>query len=193
MVTSQNMVAIREKEEPGEAEEEKELVTYNITNTVHYTQGKMTSLVFFKKCPVIEREKSIASQLKVISLSEGSVYETLYCYMSASMAPYFKSFVRESGKADRDGDKMATSLEKKIAKLEMGLLHLLQNIDIPEISLVVHPTVAQVIKRCCDDGVWTKVADFGDKVEDSTFLNALQNQVLYELSNYLSLTAVISR
>ena len=31
---------------------------------------------------------------------------------------------------------MATSMEKKIAELEMGLLHLQQNIDIPEISLV---------------------------------------------------------
>lgn len=38
----------------------------------------------------------------------------------------FRSFVRESGKADREGDKMAASMEKKIAELEMGLLHLQQ-------------------------------------------------------------------
>ena len=133
---------VREEEEPGEAEEEKELVTYNITNTVPYSKGKMTSLVCLKKGPaVIEGEKSIASQLRVISLSEGSAYETLHYYVSTAMAPYFKSFVRESGNADRDGDKMATSMEKKIAELEMGLLHLQQNIDIPEISLVVKPTV----------------------------------------------------
>ena len=37
--------------------------------------------------------------------------------------------------------------------------------------------VAQVLKKCSDDGLKAKVADFGDKVEDSTFLNALQNQV----------------
>jgi dynein heavy chain 1, cytosolic len=47
----------------------------------------------------------------------------------------------------RDGDKMAPSVEKKIAELEMGLLHLQQNIDIPEITLPVHPLVATVIKR----------------------------------------------
>ena len=34
--------------------------------------------------------------------------------------------MRESGKADREGDKMAASMEKKIAELEMGLLHLQQ-------------------------------------------------------------------
>lgn len=48
---------------------------------------------------------------------------------------------------NRDGDKMAPSVEKKIAELEMGLLHLQQNIDIPEITLPVHPLVAAVIKR----------------------------------------------
>ena len=93
------------------------------------------------------------------------------------MTPYFKGFVRENGNADRDGDQMATSMEKKIAKLEVGLLHLQPNIDIPESMLVVHPTVAQVIKRCCDDRVKVEVADFGDKVED---------QVYYETVNYLS-------
>jgi hypothetical protein len=30
---------------------------------------------------------------------------------------------------------MATSMEKKIAELEMGLLHLQQNIDIPGVDL----------------------------------------------------------
>ena len=59
---------------------------------------------------------------------------------------------RESHPADsivcyRDGDKMAPAVEKKIAELEMGLLHLQQNIDIPEITLQVHPAVAQVIRR----------------------------------------------
>ena len=33
---------------------------------------------------------------------------------------------------------MASSMEKKITELEMGLLHLQQNIDIPEITLTVH-------------------------------------------------------
>ena len=136
----------------------------------------MSSLVCLKKGPVIEGEKSISCQMRIISLSEGNAYETLHSYVSAAMAPYFKSFVRESGKADRDGDKMTTNMEKKIAELEMGLLHLQQNIDIPEISLVVHPTVAQVLKRCSDDGLTAK-GRLCRKVEDSTFLNALQNHV----------------
>lgn len=77
----------------------------------------------------------------------------------------------------RDGDKMAPSVEKKIEELEMGLLHLQQNIDIPEIMLTVHPMVASVIKKCAEEGTKPKVSDFGDRVEDTTFLNALQSGV----------------
>ena len=77
----------------------------------------------------------------------------------------------------RDGDKMAPSVEKKIAELEMGLLHLQQNIDIPEINLIIHQTVAHMIKKCAEEGRKPQVADFGDKVEDAQFLNALQSGV----------------
>ena len=72
---------------------------------------------------------------------------------------------------------MAPSVEKKIEELELGLLHLQQNIDIPEINLTVHPMVAAMIKKCSDEGRKPKVVDFGDKAEDASFLNALHNCV----------------
>lgn len=72
---------------------------------------------------------------------------------------------------------MAPAVEKTIAELEMGLLHLQQNIDIPEITLQVHPYVASLIKQCADEGRKPKVADFSDKVDDSNFLNQLQHGV----------------
>lgn len=78
---------------------------------------------------------------------------------------------------NRDGDKMAPMVEKKIAELEMGLLHLQQNIDIPEITLTVHPVAAATIKRCAEEGRRTTAIDFGDRTEDSSFLNQLQNGV----------------
>ena len=67
---------------------------------------RMASIVFVKRGAVVEAEKPIVQQVRVISLSDGSPYETLHSYVSAAVAPYFKSFVRESGKADRDGDKV---------------------------------------------------------------------------------------
>lgn len=164
------------EEDNNEGDEEKENTVFYITNEIHFTSPKMASLVLTKRGAVVEADKSIHSQLRLVTFSDGPPYETLHA-ISKTMAPYFKSYVKETGRADRDGDKMAPSVEKKIAELEMGLLHLQQNIDIPEISLQIHPVVATVIKQCAEENRKPKVADFGDKVEDSTFLNQLQNGV----------------
>lgn len=77
----------------------------------------------------------------------------------------------------REGDKMMPLVEKKIAELEMGLLHLQQNIDIPEITLTFHPFVVGIVKKCTAEGRKPSPEDFADKAEDSTFLNALQHGV----------------
>ncbi|KAL1512644.1 hypothetical protein ABEB36_002203 [Hypothenemus hampei] len=166
-----------ENDQPPEGEEEKEPVVYYVSNEVHYSSSKMSSLVCIKRTQVIEADKSIRAQVRMLNFSDGSPYEILHDYVSKSVAPFFKSYVKESGRADRDGDKMAPSVEKTIAELEMGLLHLQQNIDIPEITLQVHPYVATLIKQCADEGRKPKVSDFSDKVEDSNFLNQLQHGV----------------
>lgn len=166
-----------DSDQPPEGEEEKEPVTYYVSNEVHYSNSKMSSLVCIKRGPVVEADKSIRAQVRLMNFSDGSPYEILHDYVSRTVAPFFKSYVKESGRADRDGDKMAPAVEKTIAELEMGLLHLQQNIDIPEITLQVHPYVASLIKQCADEGRKPKVADFSDKVEDSNFLNQLQHGV----------------
>ena len=144
---------------------------------MNFTNAKVASLVFIKRCQFIEHDKEISSQVRLVHFSDGSPYETLHSLISKTVSPYFKSYIKESGRADRDGDKMAPSVEKKIAELEMGLLYLQQNIDIPEITLPIHPVVANVIKRCADEGRRPTVLDFGEKVDDSSFLNQLQNGV----------------
>lgn len=59
------------------------------------------SVVFVKRGSVVEADKSMQSQLRVMNFSEGSPYETLHSFVSKSIAPYFKSYVKESGRADR--------------------------------------------------------------------------------------------
>lgn len=165
-----------EEDESSEASEEN--LTYNICEEVVFGNPRVSSVVIIKKSPILEADKSVKNQLRVMNLTDSSPYETLHSYVSNAVAPYFKSFVRETGRVERDGDKMAPSVEKKIAELEMGLLHLQQNIDIPEISLPIHPVVLSVMKKVQDEeGRKATANDFGDKVEDSVFLNQLQNGV----------------
>lgn len=61
----------------------------------------MFSLVCLKRFAVIEADKSIPSQMRVMNLSEDSPYETLHAFVSGAVAPYFKSYIRESGRSDR--------------------------------------------------------------------------------------------
>lgn len=59
------------------------------------------SILIIKRGTVIEADKSIPTQVRCLNLSDGSPYETLHSYVSNAVAPYFKSFVKESGKLDR--------------------------------------------------------------------------------------------
>lgn len=77
----------------------------------------------------------------------------------------------------RDGDKMAPTMEKKITELEMGLLHLQQNIEIPEVNLAIHPIVIQVVQKCVGENRRPKVDDFSDYLDNTDFLNSLQSHV----------------
>ena len=54
-----------------------------------------------KRGLVLEAEKNISQQLRVMNLNDASPYETLHSYVSAAVAPYFKSYVKETGRAER--------------------------------------------------------------------------------------------
>ena len=50
---------------------------------------------------MVTADKSISSQLYTVTLTEDTPYETLHALISCAFAPFFKSYVRESGKIDR--------------------------------------------------------------------------------------------
>lgn len=59
------------------------------------------SIVLIKTSSVVEADKKIVSQVRVMNLNDASPYETLHSYVSSAVAPYFKSYVRETGRAER--------------------------------------------------------------------------------------------
>ncbi|KRY59545.1 Dynein heavy chain, cytoplasmic [Trichinella britovi] len=169
----------RDSEETADATEITEVVNYTVSTEVHFSSPKTNGLILIKRGAVLEADKPLIQQLLLFILADASPYETLHSYFSTTICPYFKSFVKESGGGDnyRDTDKAALSVEKKLIELEMGLLHLQQNIDIPDITLLIHPVVQSVIKQAAEENRRAKVSDFGKLVDDSTFLNQLQNGV----------------
>jgi len=68
--------------------------------------------------------------------------------------------------------------KKKFAELELSLLHLQQNVEIPETHLVIHPIIQRAIAEAQSNGQRPNISLIPNKtLTDSTFLNALHGHV----------------
>lgn len=69
--------------------------------------------------------------------------------------------------------------KRKFAELELSLLHLQQNVEIPEIHLPIHPVVRAIVEKCQASGQRVTVDEVkpASMLQDSSFLNKLQNDV----------------
>ena len=76
-------------------------VEYKVDLTVQFFSLKFVSVGFIKRGPVIEADKKIGSQLRILNLECSSPFETLHSFVSNAVAPFFKSYVKKSGKSDR--------------------------------------------------------------------------------------------
>uniref|UniRef100_A0A1I7Y6V7 Dynein heavy chain, cytoplasmic n=1 Tax=Steinernema glaseri TaxID=37863 RepID=A0A1I7Y6V7_9BILA len=74
-------------------------------------------------------------------------------------------------------EKLLSLAEKALNEFEINLLHLQQNIDIPEIILSINPAIQTVIDKAATEGRKADVGDLGQMVNDTNFLNQLQNGV----------------
>ncbi|EPQ28904.1 uncharacterized protein PFL1_03705 [Pseudozyma flocculosa PF-1] len=120
-----------------------------------------------------------------------SPYEALHSVVHNVMAPWFDAFVSSkssraktsaaNGADTHDADsKMGIPMAKRrFAELELSLLHLQQNVELPEIHLAVHPVIRAAVERCQAAGqkVTVEAIQPASLLEDSSFLNKLQADV----------------
>ncbi|KAI0984717.1 hypothetical protein GJ496_002628 [Pomphorhynchus laevis] len=151
--------------------------SFMISNDMKYSGSRSQSVAFVKSCLMIESDKPFQRQMCVFTLEGKSPYQTLHSVVSSLCAPFLKSYVIDARLSERDGDKMVPALEKKFAEIEMGLLHLQQNIDIPEVNLTAHPVILEVIKKCSHENRKPTVDDFAEYLENSNFMNQLHTDV----------------
>ena len=68
--------------------------------------------------------------------------------------------------------------KKKFAELELSLLHLQQNVEIPETHLIIHPVILRAVEQARTAGSRPGLSDVPPRLlNDSTFLNTLHNNV----------------
>ena len=124
--------------------------------------------------------------------SGASPYEAVHSLVHLAVAPYFDAYVnsKASKKSNKDAAaatnkskdadaKMGIPMtKKKFAELELSLLHLQQNVEIPDIHLVIHPLVQRTVEKCRAEGVRISPEAIDSSiVGDSTFLNKIQSEV----------------
>ena len=145
----------------------------------------------------IEASKPIASQIHVVNLpgsfqdddnarkhaSTVSPFEVLHSVLHNALGPYFEAYSRTqelSGRVWQDPEAKTgiPGAKRRMAELEMSLLHLQQNTDIPMVHLPMHQVVADTLNEAESQGVRPSIQLIPAHVlENTTVLNSIQNHV----------------
>ncbi|KAJ3389103.1 hypothetical protein HDU92_001163 [Lobulomyces angularis] len=171
--------------------EKTDLPTFNYSAQLElsYSENLASVLAVIKRLPIIEASRTLNSQLQLIVLPTDSsnIYESIHSYIHNAVSPFFDAYVSAKGglsgtttssRDDKDVKAGIPMTKKKIAELELSLLHLQQNVEIPDISLYINPVIQTAIDNCRQNGQRVTVdAVPKDAANDSVFLNKLQGEV----------------
>ena len=171
----------------------------------------MASIVFLKRPGLIDGSKSVAEQVHMVNLptsfladvedrseSKGaSPFEVLYSVLHNALTPYFEAYTRSqsaTGRARYDADAKSgiPGARRRLGELEMSLLHLQQNTDIPIVHLPMHPVVSAVLQEADAEGRSPSLQLIPAHVlEDSSVLNSVQNHVNSWVKSIQSMTKLV--
>jgi dynein heavy chain 1, cytosolic len=171
--------------------------TYTLAADISFLPSTMASVAIIKRPQPIDPTIPISSQIQVINLpgvaslstaSGGtgttvSPFEILHSVVHLALAPYFDAYTKAQqsvngnrGRADVDAKTGIPITKKRIAELELSLMHLQQNVEVPDLSLPLHP----IVQNAVDEAANTKpTVEYIPQalLQDSTFLNNLQATV----------------
>ncbi|MCJ1316193.1 hypothetical protein MMC15_001513 [Xylographa vitiligo] len=173
--------------------------TYTLSSEISSSPSTVAFVAIMKSSLPIDPQIPIAAQVQVIKLpglaflnntetphgANVSPYEVLHSMVHLALAPYLDAYTKglellSGGKARYDSDSKTgvPGTKKKMAELELSLLHLQQNIEIPELYLPLPDVVQEAVDTASARNSKATV-DFipAALLSDSRFLNDLQNTV----------------
>jgi dynein heavy chain 1 len=170
---------------------------YTLSSELSPAPTTVATIAFLKLSGPLDGRKSMASQIQVFHLPGSynisgetatpgdaiSPYEVVYSLLHNVLSPYFDAYTRQQGSATRNWyDPQAKGgvpgAKRRIAELEMSLLHLQQNTDIPMIHLPMHEVVMGAMQDAEAQGKAPSVQLIPAHVlENTTVLNSIQNHV----------------
>jgi dynein heavy chain 1 len=163
------------------------LYVYRLDAKLLASPETVSTLAIIKKAGVLDRRSSLDNQLQSVvlpilsSTTGGSPYEVLHSVLHFAVAPYFDAFCTATGKVDSvsaDDDKaVIPTARRKITELELSFLHLQQNMEIPSLTLSLHPVVEHALTGLKDGSQVNIDLIAKNYLEDINFLNSLQANV----------------
>ncbi|CAG8487876.1 5917_t:CDS:10 [Dentiscutata erythropus] len=193
-----NALYITKSKEDKKEEDDPLVVSfvYTISQEIVYHLNNVASIAIIKHSPTLDPNRSVQSQVQFINLpgqasnesgsTNVSPYEALHSYIHYAVAPYFDAYVNAKGvnsegagiNKKHDDTKMGIPMtKKKISELELALVHLQQNVEIPEISLNINPVVTKAVERARQEGRRISVEFIDQDILTTEFLNKLQGGV----------------
>ncbi len=171
----------------------------------------MASIAFLKRPGLIDGSRSIAEQVHMVNLpssfladvedrteSKGaSPFEVLHSVLHNALVPYFEANTRSQSTAERawydsDAKSGITGARRRLGELEMSLLHLQQNTDIPIVHLAMHPVVSAALQEAEAEGRSPSLQLIPmHMLEDSQVLNSVQNHVNSWVKSIQSMTKLV--
>ncbi|PBK84870.1 cytoplasmic dynein heavy chain 1 [Armillaria gallica] len=163
-------------------EEAEQTYSYQLTPQLTYHPSHVTTLALIKRGPTLDPMVPLATQLHFLNLFGGdeTPYESLHAVVSCGVKPWFDAFVgsRGGGKDGGEGKMGIPMTKKKFAELELSLLHLQQNVEIPETNLTIHPVIQRAVEQAQGTGTRPNISHIPAKIlNDSGFLNTLHGHV----------------
>ncbi|KAL3439245.1 dynein heavy chain, cytoplasmic [Aspergillus tetrazonus] len=197
LYVQKDLVASDHTNGTADGEEPPTEYVYTLSAEISSSSTTVASVAFIKRPAAIDPSLPISSQIQVMNLpgpaalnntqaQQGtslSPYEILHLLVHHGLSPYFEANTRNQdgaakAKTDSEVKTGVPGTKKKFAELELGLLHLQQNVEIPALNLPLHEVVQAALVEAEKRGIKPSV-DLIDStlLESSAFINSIQNNV----------------
>lgn len=173
--------------------------TYTLSSNISLTPCTAALVAIIRRPIPIDFSQPLDLQMQMIpfintrlgNVANGQVsptvspFEVLHSYLHLALVPYFDAYTKSQnmgseahGRTEVEAKTGVPITKKRFAELELSLLHLQQNIEIPELILPLHPLVQNALEEAVKRGIKpTPELIPASSLQDSTFLNSLQSLV----------------
>ncbi|KAI6191336.1 Dynein heavy chain domain containing protein [Aphelenchoides bicaudatus] len=128
-----------------------------------------------------------ASNLVLLcKLNNGDPYDSICGCIGGVLSPFFKSVVRGEDRDNQESDKLIPAIEKNLNDAEVALIHLKQNIEIPDVELtdeLIEPNAKKARTEAMFNLELSATTRFPLNYQELTKLNCPSRARVYALVN----------